>query len=260
MQQGRDRRSGPDRRRLRQSAAPLYARRCSPPSRKAKPPPSDTQRADRSSSAEDLRVWFPIKRGFLRRTVGHVKAVDGVSLVGARGPDGRRRRRIRLGQDDARPRDPAAHPLGRADRLLRPRASTGLSAKADAAVAARHADRLPGPVRLAVAAHVGRRDRRGGPDRAKDAAQRRRAARASPSGRSPTPASTRRRSTAIRTNSPAASASASPSPARWRSIRNSSCSTSRPRRSTCRCRRRSSICCAICRSGARSPISSFRTI
>ncbi len=30
---------------------------------------------------DDLRVWFPIKRGFLRRTVGHVKAVDGVSLT-----------------------------------------------------------------------------------------------------------------------------------------------------------------------------------
>ncbi|MBO6677870.1 ABC transporter ATP-binding protein [Parvibaculum sp.] len=30
--------------------------------------------------ADDLKVWFPIKRGFLRRTVGHVKAVDGISL------------------------------------------------------------------------------------------------------------------------------------------------------------------------------------
>ena len=30
--------------------------------------------------AEDLKVWFPIKRGFFRRTVGHVKAVDGISL------------------------------------------------------------------------------------------------------------------------------------------------------------------------------------
>ena len=30
--------------------------------------------------ATDLRVWFPIKRGILRRTVGHVKAVDGISL------------------------------------------------------------------------------------------------------------------------------------------------------------------------------------
>ena len=29
---------------------------------------------------DDLRVWFPIKHGWLRRTVGHVKAVDGVSF------------------------------------------------------------------------------------------------------------------------------------------------------------------------------------
>jgi microcin C transport system ATP-binding protein len=32
-------------------------------------------------SADDLKVWFPIKRGLLRKTVGHVKAVDGVSLA-----------------------------------------------------------------------------------------------------------------------------------------------------------------------------------
>ena len=30
--------------------------------------------------ADDLKVWFPIKRGFLRKTVDHVKAVDGISL------------------------------------------------------------------------------------------------------------------------------------------------------------------------------------
>jgi microcin C transport system ATP-binding protein len=30
--------------------------------------------------ASDIRVWFPIKRGFFRRTVGFVKAVDGVSI------------------------------------------------------------------------------------------------------------------------------------------------------------------------------------
>ena len=29
---------------------------------------------------DDLKVWFPIKRGVLRRTVGHIKAVDGVSI------------------------------------------------------------------------------------------------------------------------------------------------------------------------------------
>ncbi len=32
-------------------------------------------------SADNLRVWFPIKRGFMRRTVDHVKAVDGVSVT-----------------------------------------------------------------------------------------------------------------------------------------------------------------------------------
>jgi microcin C transport system ATP-binding protein len=31
-------------------------------------------------SADDLKVWFPVKRGLLRKTVGHIKAVDGVSL------------------------------------------------------------------------------------------------------------------------------------------------------------------------------------
>jgi len=30
---------------------------------------------------DNLKVWFPIKRGFLRRTVDHIKAVDGVSLT-----------------------------------------------------------------------------------------------------------------------------------------------------------------------------------
>jgi len=28
----------------------------------------------------DLKVWFPIKRGLMRKVVGHIKAVDGVSL------------------------------------------------------------------------------------------------------------------------------------------------------------------------------------
>ncbi len=31
-------------------------------------------------SAEDFKVWFPIKAGILKRTVDHVRAVDGVSL------------------------------------------------------------------------------------------------------------------------------------------------------------------------------------
>jgi microcin C transport system ATP-binding protein len=36
-------------------------------------------------SADDLKVWFPIKRGLLRSTVGHIKAVDGVSLAVRKG-------------------------------------------------------------------------------------------------------------------------------------------------------------------------------
>jgi microcin C transport system ATP-binding protein len=29
---------------------------------------------------DDLKVWFPIRRGVMRKTVGHIKAVDGVSV------------------------------------------------------------------------------------------------------------------------------------------------------------------------------------
>ncbi|MSO72534.1 MAG: ABC transporter ATP-binding protein [Rhodospirillaceae bacterium] len=36
-------------------------------------------------AAEDLKVWFPIHRGVIRRTVGHIKAVDGVSFSVAAG-------------------------------------------------------------------------------------------------------------------------------------------------------------------------------
>ena len=31
-------------------------------------------------STDNLKVWFPIRRGILRKTVGHIKAVDGVSI------------------------------------------------------------------------------------------------------------------------------------------------------------------------------------
>jgi microcin C transport system ATP-binding protein len=31
-------------------------------------------------STKDLKVWFPVKRGVLRKVVGHIKAVDGISL------------------------------------------------------------------------------------------------------------------------------------------------------------------------------------
>ncbi|MDX5361670.1 MAG: ABC transporter ATP-binding protein [Alphaproteobacteria bacterium] len=31
-------------------------------------------------AGEDVKVWFPIRRGLLRRTVGHIKAVDGIDI------------------------------------------------------------------------------------------------------------------------------------------------------------------------------------
>jgi microcin C transport system ATP-binding protein len=31
--------------------------------------------------ADDLKVWFPIRKGFFKKTVGHVKAVDGISVA-----------------------------------------------------------------------------------------------------------------------------------------------------------------------------------
>jgi microcin C transport system ATP-binding protein len=34
---------------------------------------------------QGLKVWFPIRRGFLRKTVGHIKAVDGVSIAVRKG-------------------------------------------------------------------------------------------------------------------------------------------------------------------------------
>ncbi len=44
-------------------------------------PPSADPDAPVIAEAENLRVWFPIKRGLLRRTVGHIRAVDDVSLA-----------------------------------------------------------------------------------------------------------------------------------------------------------------------------------
>ncbi len=46
-----------------------------------KPDPAPPQpNAPMILQATDLKVWFPIKRGVLRKVVGHIKAVDGVSV------------------------------------------------------------------------------------------------------------------------------------------------------------------------------------
>jgi microcin C transport system ATP-binding protein len=51
-----------------------------------KPDPAPPQpQAPVVISADDLKVWFPIKRGLMRKTVGHIKAVDGVSIAVRKG-------------------------------------------------------------------------------------------------------------------------------------------------------------------------------
>lgn len=45
------------------------------------PPNAVPPRAPIIVQAGPIKVWFPIRRGLLRRTVGHIKAVDGVSIA-----------------------------------------------------------------------------------------------------------------------------------------------------------------------------------
>ncbi|MBU0584589.1 MAG: ABC transporter ATP-binding protein [Alphaproteobacteria bacterium] len=47
---------------------------------KGRPPAADAS-ARTVMSGEDIKVWFPIKQGFFRKTVDHVKAVDGVDVT-----------------------------------------------------------------------------------------------------------------------------------------------------------------------------------
>ncbi len=47
---------------------------------KGQPPKSDTTAAVVLETKE-LKVWFPIRRGFFRKTVGYIKAVDGLDTI-----------------------------------------------------------------------------------------------------------------------------------------------------------------------------------
>jgi len=51
---------------------------------KGEPPPPHPG-APIMVSTENLRIWFPVRRGLLRRTIGHIKAVDGITLAIRRG-------------------------------------------------------------------------------------------------------------------------------------------------------------------------------
>ena len=108
----------------------------------------------------DVRVWFPIKKGFFRSVVGHVKAVDGIDVtvragqtLGVVGESGSGKTTLGLALARLISSD-GPH------QFQRPRHRQAVLQR-DAAAARRAADRLPGSVRLAVAAHVGQRDHRG---------------------------------------------------------------------------------------------------
>ncbi len=47
---------------------------------KGRPPEADPG-APVVAEAKDLKVWFPIRTGFMRKVTGHVKAVDGIDLT-----------------------------------------------------------------------------------------------------------------------------------------------------------------------------------
>ena len=47
---------------------------------KGQPPRADLK-AEKIVETKDLKVWFPIKQGFFRKTSGHIKAVDGLNLT-----------------------------------------------------------------------------------------------------------------------------------------------------------------------------------
>ena len=127
---------------------------------KGSPPPANAK-AKVILSTEDLRVWFPIKRGFLRRTVGHIKAVDGIDLE------------IKEGQTLAVVGESGSGKTTLGLALLRLVSSDGpivylgsridgYDFKAHAPLTARHPDRISGPLRLALPAPVHRPDHRGG--------------------------------------------------------------------------------------------------
>ena len=168
---------------------------------------------------KDLTKNFDMGGGFFAREHHVVHAVDGVSFdigagetLGLVGESG-------SGQVDHRPLHPAADRADLGRSVVRRPQRDGARCLGVPLAAPRHADHLPGPVRLAQSAHDGRRDHRRGADHPWLAPSRRRAFTERVVDCSKRSACRPTTCAAIRTNSPAASASASASRARWRSSR-----------------------------------------
>ena len=123
-------------------------------------PPAANDAAPVVVETDDLEGLVPDQEG---RAPPHGRLRQGrrrALAQAARRPDARRRRQIGLRQDDARSRHHASHLVARSDRLRRQAHRRPQRAR-DAPAAQGHADRLPGSLRLALAAPVGRPDHRG---------------------------------------------------------------------------------------------------
>ena len=127
---------------------------------KGKPPKAD-ESAKTVMKGDGIKVWFPIKQGFFRRTVDHVRAVDGIDVAVRAGQTLGVVGEFGIGQDDARAGAVPDDRVERDDPLRRPRHRSAVVQR-DAAAAPGAADRVPGPLRLAQPANVGQRDRRRG--------------------------------------------------------------------------------------------------
>ena len=127
---------------------------------KGRPPKAD-ESAETVMKGDGVKVWFPIKQGFFRRTVDHVKAVDGIDVTVRAGQTLGVVGEFGVGQDDARAGAVPDDLVERDDPLRRPRHRQAVVQR-DATAAPGAADRVPGPVRLAQPAHVGQRDHRRG--------------------------------------------------------------------------------------------------
>jgi microcin C transport system ATP-binding protein len=66
--------------------APRHDYTCRLLAAEPKPDPAPLQpQAPIVIETDNLKVWFPVKRGVMRRVVGHIKAVDGVSIAVRKG-------------------------------------------------------------------------------------------------------------------------------------------------------------------------------
>ena len=162
MKDGKIVEQGAGRARVHRAASIPIRARCSPPSRRPDPAPPQPD-APVLLKTDQLKVWFPITRGLLRKVVGHVKAVDGVTIELRKGET-----LGVVGESGSGKIDAWACAILRLISSEGPIVYMGTRSarpelQGDAAVPPRHADRVPGPLRLAVAAHVGRRDHQGRP-------------------------------------------------------------------------------------------------